>query len=140
MASAYLLKNLPRLIGAKAVSVNGALYGTDPGNPTVELTFSEGTRFRADFWRLVTKGKPLLSSFDHQQKYGLPSPIDAIDELKREIHDQALSSIRFDEETGDLEFEFVNQSKFQAFNFTGYEVWEISYPDGTGEYSNYARG
>jgi hypothetical protein len=26
-----------------------------------------------------------------------------------------------------------------VFNFTGYEVWEIHFPDGTGEYSPYAR-
>ncbi len=25
------------------------------------------------------------------------------------------------------------------FNFTGYEVWEFRFPDGTGELSNYAR-
>ena len=27
----------------------------------------------------------------------------------------------------------------QVFNFTSYEVWEICFPNGTGEYSNYAK-
>jgi len=29
--------------------------------------------------------------------------------------------------------------KLQILNFTGYEIWEIRFPDGTGEYSNYAK-
>jgi hypothetical protein len=140
MASAYLLKNLPRLVAATAVSVKGELYETDPTNAAVAITFSEGTRLRTEYWRLIKSKKAYLSSFDHQQKYGLPAPIDAVDALKRELEGKALSCVRFDEETGDLQFEFANDSKFQALNFTGYEVWEISFPDGTGEYSNYALG
>jgi hypothetical protein len=28
--------------------------------------------------------------------------------------------------------------EFRVFNFTGYELWEIHFPDGTGEYSPYS--
>jgi hypothetical protein len=42
-------------------------------------------------------------------------------------------------ETGDLLFNFTNDVKLQVLNFTGYEIWQISFPDGTGEYSNYAK-
>jgi hypothetical protein len=27
----------------------------------------------------------------------------------------------------------------QVLNFAGYEIWEIEFPDRTGEYSNYAK-
>jgi hypothetical protein len=138
MASAHMLENLPKLIGSTAVTIEGELYESEPGNPAVAITFSEGTRLRTDYWRLIKNKKASISSFDHQQKYGLPSPIDAVDTLKRELQGKAVTGVRFDEETGDLQFELTNDSKFQALNFTGYEVWEISFPDGTGEYSNYA--
>jgi hypothetical protein len=82
--------------------------------------------------------KALISSFDHRQKYRLPSPIDAVETLKRELQGQTVTGVQFDEETGDLRFEFANNTKFQGLNFTGYEVWHISFPDRTGEYSNHA--
>jgi len=46
-------------------------------------------------------------------------------------------NLRLDKETGDLLFQFADGIHVQVFNFTGYEVWEIHFPDGTGEYSNY---
>jgi hypothetical protein len=138
MASAYILKNLPKLIGSTTVTIEGELYESEPGNPAVAITFSEGTRLRTDYWRLIKNKKASISSFDHQQKYGLPSPIDAVDTLRRELQGKAVTAVRFDEETGDLQFDFANDTKLQALNFTGYEIWHISFPDGTGEYSNYA--
>jgi hypothetical protein len=40
--------------------------------------FDEGVEIRADsVWRLVAGGHITLSSEDHGQQYGLPSPIDA---------------------------------------------------------------
>jgi hypothetical protein len=45
----------------------------------------------------------------------------------------------WDSETGDLVFEFSGGLKLQILNITGYEVWEIHFPDGTGDYSNQAR-
>jgi len=44
-----------------------------------------------------------------------------------------------DQETGDLLFKFTQDIKLQILNVTGYEIWQIRFPDGTGEYSNYAK-
>ncbi len=41
-------------------------------------------------------------------------------------------------ETGDLRFTISGEFILEAFNFTGYEIWELTFSDGTGEYSNYA--
>lgn len=46
---------------------------------------------------------------------------------------------RWDRETGDLIFDFTGNIKLQVLNFTGYEIWEITFPNGTGELSNFAR-
>lgn len=46
---------------------------------------------------------------------------------------------KWDARTGDLIFSFEPNVELQVFNLTGYEDWEIHFPDGTGEYSNFAR-
>lgn len=40
--------------------------------------------------------------------------------------------------TGDLCFEFEGEVRFQIFNFTAFEIWELRFADGSVEYSNYA--
>lgn len=41
--------------------------------------------------------------------------------------------------TGDLLFEFAENITLQVLNFTSYEIREIHFPNGTGEYSNYVK-
>lgn len=124
------LKNTP-----VEVSPGGAY--PEPGCASVQLIFGNGSRLHAQYWRIIESGKRSLSSFDHQQKYGLPAPIDAIQAIQERLQDKTVTDARLDEETGDLLFEFADHIKLQAFNFTGYEDWEIHFPDNTGEYSNF---
>jgi hypothetical protein len=88
---------------------------------------------------LIEHGRASFSSFDHQQKYGLPVVIDAIQELRERLADKVVEEAVLDEETGDLLFRFTHDTKLQILNVTGYEIWDIRFPDGTGEYSNYAK-
>jgi hypothetical protein len=106
---------------------------------SVQLLFANGTRLRADYWRVIKHGTASTSSFDHERQYGLPAPIDAVEELKGHLADKVLIDARLEKQTGDLFFQFAGGIDFQVFNFTGYEVWEITFPDGTGECSNHAR-
>ncbi len=78
-----------------------------------------------------------MSSFDHQQKYGLPAQIDAIKTLRTELENICCTAVHLDKETGDLILHFSTELRLQVFNFTGYEIWEMTFPDGTGQYSNY---
>jgi hypothetical protein len=103
------------------------------------LVFVDGTRLQAEYWRLIEDGAANYSSFDHQQKYGLPAEIDAIEELRKRLSGRALVEALHDEETGDLVFKFTGNTKLQILNVTGYEIWEIRYPNGAVEYSNYAK-
>ena len=105
----------------------------------MRLVFSEGSKLRADYWRIAQDGKAKISSFDHQQQYGLPAPLDAIKELQQELQDKMDTQAYLDGESGDLLFQFSGRIKFQVLNLTGYEVWELNFPDGTGELSNYAK-
>lgn len=79
-----------------------------------------------------------LSSFDHGQRYGGPAPIDAFRQLEEELQGKSVSDAFLDTRTGDLQFNFEDRIEFRVFNFTGYEVWEIHFPNGTVEYSPYA--
>jgi hypothetical protein len=55
------------------------------------------------------------------------------------LQDGTVTEAQIDKETGDLHLQFTEDIRLQVFGFSGYEVWEISFPDGTGEYSNYAK-
>ena len=106
---------------------------------SVQLLFADGSKLRANYWRTIKDGKAGTSSFDHQQQYGLPAPIDAIKELQEELQNKTVTDAHLDKETGDLVFHFAESVKFQVFNFTCYEIWDISFPDGTAQYSNYSK-
>jgi hypothetical protein len=110
----------------------------EPGTASIAISFSDGSRLRADYWRVVKEEKARLSSFDHRQKYGLPAPIDAIAEFVSLLDARRVKNARWDSRTGDLIFDFEPDLELHVFNFTGFEVWEIQFPNGTGEYSNYA--
>ncbi|HZD47487.1 MAG TPA: hypothetical protein VE178_01970 [Silvibacterium sp.] len=138
MTVANFDRSLSSLRGATATISNSGAY-PEPGMASVQLLFSEGSRLRADYWRIVKGDKAGLSSFDHEQKYGLPAPINAFKEVEQELAGKRVTDAHFDVRTGDLCFSFEGEVEFRVFNFTGYEVWEIHFPNGTGEYSPHAR-
>lgn len=111
----------------------------EPGVAPVELYFSDGSRLRTDYWRIIFDGKISTSSFDHQQKYGLPAPIDAFAQIAQALDGRAVREAKRDARTGDLIISFEPNVELQVFNLTGYEDWEMHFPNGTGEYSNHCR-
>jgi len=106
-------------------------------NATVKLVFSGGTEIRVDYWRIISNAVPIRSSFDHGNQYGLPQPVDAIQALTKAIDGEKILAAKLDKTTGDISLEFGNHLTVQLFNFTGYEVWDLKFPDGTREVSNY---
>src|ERR1035438_3870177 len=118
--------SLSNLEGA-SVQVSAGNSYPEPGMASVLLLFSNGSWLRAEYWRITKDGKAWLSSFDHQQKYGLPVPIDAIKVLQEQLQGKVVSEAHLDKETSDLIFQFSNHTKFHAFNFTGYEISEICF-------------
>ncbi len=126
-----------------AILVNNKVQVSDEdtfpetGQAEITLTFSSGAIIRACYWRVVKDGRQLLSSFDHQQQYGLSSPIDAKKEAQKELENRNVARVEIDNETGDLILWFSGNLKLQILNFTHYEIWEVSFPDGSGGYSNY---
>jgi hypothetical protein len=130
-------KSLARL-KTTSVVVADANVPDEGGTASIVMSFSDGTKLQAFYWRLIQDGRALLSSFDHQQKYGLPAPINGKEQLAKILEGEICSDAQFDAETADLIFLFGKTTKLQIFNFTGYEIWDIRFPDGSGELSNYA--
>jgi hypothetical protein len=86
------------LSGLREASV-GVLPGDgypEPGQASVKLLFANGTWLRAEYWRLVIDGRAGISSFDHQQKYGLPAPIDAVQSLREILQDKLVTNAFLD--------------------------------------------
>jgi|SRR6185312_5050537 hypothetical protein len=130
-------QNLAALVGCSLHIENSGIYPSDEvGEGSAAILFSNGTRLRADYWRLLHK-QPRLSSFDHRQKYGLPAPIDAIAELRKALENSKVVAATLDNESADLIFVFDNDCKLQILTVTDHEIWEIHFPNGTGQYSNY---
>jgi hypothetical protein len=102
------------------------------------IVFANGTALAADYWRLI-KNDFVVSSFDHDQKYGLPEVVDAKRDLRSKLQGKILAKATIDRKSGDLYFEFAGGAILQVFAFTSYEVWELSFPNGSVEYSNFAR-
>lgn len=120
------------------VVVSDFYEGIDRPYPTVLLTFSSGIQFHGDYWRVLESGKSkgLSSSFDHNQIYGLPAHINAIEELRAILETQSVIDAELDNDTGDFIFKFTDGLKLHFFNFTAYEVWEIYFPDGSQYFSS----
>jgi hypothetical protein len=131
---------LAGLRGMKCEAVHAIEY-EEPAADTIysvgtSIQFTGGTTLRAQFWRL-TKGGPLVSIFDHRQRYGLLEPIDAFRVMRDELVGKEVLDAVMDKTTGDLRFRFDDVVDLEVFNFTAFEIWEVRFPDGTMELSNF---
>jgi hypothetical protein len=75
------------------------------------------------FWRLVTSDGVAVTSEDHEQKFGLPAPVDAGKSAMEKIGDHSVERFELDERTGDLSLSFgANTLQFLTTS-SGYENW-----------------
>jgi hypothetical protein len=86
----------------------------EPGQASIELLFANGTRLRAEYWPLVLDGRAGISSFDHQQKYGLPTPIDAVKSLSETLQDKLVMKAFLDHKMATSFLNFLEASVFRC--------------------------
>ncbi len=80
-------------------------------------------------WRVRSAGAIVLSSLDHQQKLGLPEPVDAQLNARQKILGKLVRDISAYDGKGDLTVRFEDDFVLEVFNLsTGYEAWQISKP------------
>ena len=134
-------QRLAQLSGMKCEAVHAIEY-EEPADAIylvgTSIEFTESTKLQAQFWRLRKKGRPLVSIFDHRQRYGLPASIDAIRVMRDELLGKEVLDAVMDKTTGDLCFRFESDVVLEVFNFTAFEIWAVTFPDGAMELSNSA--
>ncbi len=95
--------------------------------------FGGGLEIRADCaWRLIVDGHIALSSEDHGQQYGHPSPVDAESQCQTRIVAQKIQSAVVREDTRDIVIVFESGARLEIVPISsGYESWQVAAPDGT---------
>jgi uncharacterized protein DUF6188 len=83
-------------------------------------------------WRIVSNGAVVLGGSDHEQKFGLPQPVDVAVEALRLLNGRSVESARIDETTADLFITFASDVRVDVFNdSSGYEGWTFADQRGT---------
>jgi hypothetical protein len=95
--------------------------------------FGERIEIRTEsVWRIVVGGHIALSSEDHEQQYGLPSPVDAEARCRSLIVQVRIERAEVREETRDIVIVFESGARLEILPVSsGYESWEVAGPDGT---------
>ena len=79
------------------------------------------------FWRLLTNDKITWVSFDNEQQFGLPKPIDLINELKQVLTGKRLTKIEVLNNTFDLTLTLTEGLKIDIYiTSSGYESYDFS--------------
>jgi len=116
------------LVGRRITAID---VSTAPNNWVFSFD-GGGTLAVESLWRLVSEGRIEVTSDDHQQRFGLPTLVDASAHALQTIDAKPIRGAHFDTTTGDLTIEFVNTLRLEAIVTSGgYENWAVSKPDGT---------
>lgn len=124
------IESVNDLVGKSVVKIESC-------DGSIKMHLSDGVKISSTFWRLLGLQNERLSSFDDGMKYGLTSSVDSHRRLAEVVVGKALVTANFTLASGDLEFEFVGSLKLQIFNFSGNEVWEVEFAEGSGQLSNF---
>ena len=92
------------------------------------LTFSDSISvLSSGFWRLLENGKISLVSLDHGHQFGLPRPVDMVEELALRLKGKLLTRILLSKDTYDLRLSLTEDLELEIFiSSTGYETYQFS--------------
>lgn len=77
-------------------------------------------------WRLIERGRIVVSSEDHGHQFGLPGPVDAPQEVLSRTTDRAVEAASVTAYSGDLVIQFPGQLCLQLLQLSsGYESWGL---------------
>ena len=114
---------LKKMIGAR-------LRGLMKKDYTWFFAFTDGVSILTeDRWRLLSKEQIEVTSEDHLQKFGLPGPLDAAEQVRGMIGDGPIVDARVNPRTGDLSLVFTDQVELEFLQTSsGYEAWRATVP------------
>jgi hypothetical protein len=77
-------------------------------------------------WRLIDQNRIVVSSADHDQKFGLPVAVDAAQEVMSRVARRTVESAVVAADSGDLTVQFAGRICLQLLQLSsGYESWRL---------------
>lgn len=70
-------------------------------------------------WRLLKDNQIILVSADHGHQFGLPEPLDVVNELSQNLKRQKLTNIQIKKTTGDLILTLTDKHELEVFISSG---------------------
>ena len=97
------------------------------------FVFGDRTAFNvSSFWRLLKEKQIALVSLDNGHQFGLPKPVDLIEELDNRLAGQSLLEIKIKADTADLLLTLTNNIQIEIYiSSTGYESYNFTHNDKT---------
>lgn len=78
-------------------------------------------------WQIIRKGRVRLASGDHDQSYGLDSPIDAAAQAAELLDHRGVGQVQLDKASADITLTFDDHVRMRTFNdSSGFEAWNLS--------------
>lgn len=111
------------------------------------FAFSRGDQIGTESpWRFVTDQGIVVTSEDHEQQFGLPLPVDAVERVKTALGTAPITNVHHDAKTGDIFICFSEDRYLQFLQMScGYEGWRLLIGDfeficmGGGGYTSFER-
>lgn len=112
------------------------------GRSIAEVTFHEPQLWYFTFgsdagvgveclWRIVDRGRIVLTSEDHDQQFGLPAPVDAVRRATELLARRVVTAVHLREATADLTLSFTDDVRLEILPVSsGYESWQFRTPTG----------
>ena len=82
--------------------------------------------FASTLWRLLKDDRIILVSADHGQQFGLPKPVDVVNQFTQILTGQTLTKIQIKKNTADLILTLTNSFEIEIFiSSSGYESYNL---------------
>ena len=82
-------------------------------------------------WRILNHGSIVVSHEDHDQKFGLPAPINAVESASSLLVDVEIKEVKVREGTLDILITLAGDLRLEIIPFSsGYEGWQVACPSG----------
>ena len=80
------------------------------------------------FWRLLKANRIVFVSLDNGRQFGLPQPLDIVENIMKQLTGKKLTEIKVDKDTGDLTLTISDNIQIQIFVASlGYESYDFSF-------------
>ncbi len=80
-------------------------------------------------WRIIAGERIAVAHSDHEQKFGLPEPVDVPKAAISLLADHSITRVQSKTESDDLIIDFDQEIRLELFNdSSGYEAWQLAGP------------